>query len=204
MSASQDRPQQNGQQQRAADPRAAVYRPGDLWVGVGKPITGLGAVKVRLTPEYLIWETGTLRSDVQQVPLAYIIDVDAMQSMVQKSRGVGNIRVQVQRRDRVEVVLLQDLPEHRTGVEAINEHSRRARHAEHRLQNTHHYAGQVPPGFPAPPQPQQQRQPVPPPPARPSADEIFSQIERLGELRDKGFITSEDFDAKKTELLARL
>ena len=86
MSAQQQDPKRQDQR-GAVDPRAAVHRPGDLWVGVGNPITGFGAVKVRLTPGYLIWETGTLRSDVQQVPLALIVDVDAMQSMVQKSRG---------------------------------------------------------------------------------------------------------------------
>lgn len=143
---------------------------------------------------------------MQQVPLAHIIDVDAMQSMVQKSRGVGNIRVHVQRRNSVELVLLQDLPEHRAGVDAINEHCRRARQAEHRFQNTQqiNYNGQAS-GMPQQQQPPRQlQQPGPPPAARPSADEVFAQIERLGELRDKGFVTAEDFDAKKAELLARL
>ena len=37
-----------------------------------------------------------------------------------------------------------------------------------------------------------------------SDDEIFSRIERLAELRQKGILTDEEFAAKKTELLARL
>lgn len=37
-----------------------------------------------------------------------------------------------------------------------------------------------------------------------SDDEIFSRIERLADLRKKDIITAEEFDAKKTELLARL
>ena len=37
-----------------------------------------------------------------------------------------------------------------------------------------------------------------------SDDEIFSRIERLAELRQKGILTEEEFAAKKTELLARL
>lgn len=37
----------------------------------------------------------------------------------------------------------------------------------------------------------------------PSAD-IFETLERLGGLLEKGYITREEFDAKKTELLARL
>ena len=37
-----------------------------------------------------------------------------------------------------------------------------------------------------------------------SDDDIFSRIERLADLRKKDIITAEEFDAKKTELLARL
>ena len=32
----------------------------------------------------------------------------------------------------------------------------------------------------------------------------LDQIERLGELRDKGFVTEEEFQAKKAELLAKV
>lgn len=46
------------------------------------------------------------------------------------------------------------------------------------------------------------------PPARAAAtatdDEIFSRIERLAELKQKGILTEEEFAAKKAELLARL
>jgi hypothetical protein len=34
--------------------------------------------------------------------------------------------------------------------------------------------------------------------------DVFSSIERLAGLRDKGFISEEEFSAKKTELLKRL
>jgi Short C-terminal domain len=37
-----------------------------------------------------------------------------------------------------------------------------------------------------------------------SADSITDQIKKLGELRDAGFLTNEEFNAKKAELLARL
>lgn len=185
------------------DPRAAIWRPGDVWVAVGKPLTGFGAQKVRLNDEFLFFERGTLRTDAQQVPLAQIFDIDAMQSMIQKSRGVGNIRVHVGRGQRMEYVLLEDPPDHREGVDKINELARRARQAEQQRHNTQHinHGGSAPQHYGQPPQYQQAPQQ---PPAQASADEIFAQIERLGELQSKGFITEGDFDAKKAELLGRL
>lgn len=35
-------------------------------------------------------------------------------------------------------------------------------------------------------------------------DKVLAQIEKLGELRDAGVLSDEEFEAKKTELLARL
>jgi hypothetical protein len=46
-------------------------------------------------------------------------------------------------------------------------------------------------------------EPATEPPPRPSTDPL-SQIERLGQLRDKGLITSHEFEVKKADLLARL
>lgn len=46
--------------------------------------------------------------------------------------------------------------------------------------------------------------PVAPPPAAMSADEVADALTRLGELRDRGIITPEEFEAKKGELLERM
>jgi hypothetical protein len=35
-------------------------------------------------------------------------------------------------------------------------------------------------------------------------DDALNQIERLGQLREKGFVTEEEFQAKKTELLKKI
>ncbi len=45
----------------------------------------------------------------------------------------------------------------------------------------------------------------PPPPPPPAGEpDIFELIRKLGELRDAGFVTPEEFETKKAELLARL
>lgn len=40
--------------------------------------------------------------------------------------------------------------------------------------------------------------------SRPAGDDILAAIERLGELRERGLLTEDEFNAKKTELLSRL
>ena len=37
-----------------------------------------------------------------------------------------------------------------------------------------------------------------------TADEVSAAIERLVDMRDRGLITPEEFEAKRTEMLARL
>ncbi len=66
-------------------------------------------------------------------------------------------------------------------------------------------------GQQAPPQQQQYQQPMPsqappqqaPQPAGGSSD-VTEQIRKLGELRDQGILTEEEFQTKKRELLAKL
>jgi hypothetical protein len=179
------------------DPRSEIWRQGDVWVAVGRPMTGLGAVKVRLTPHLLFWEKGTLRTDAQQIPLAHVHDVDATQSMTQKMRGVGDIRLHVARPGRMEIVLLTDLAEFREGVDQINHYAAQARLHESQIRNTQtiQHQQQYQP---------QATQPVQPAMSAASEPDVYAQLEKLGGLRDKGFISPEDYEAKKTELLARL
>jgi hypothetical protein len=41
-------------------------------------------------------------------------------------------------------------------------------------------------------------------PAGMKADEVMAMLEKLGELKVKGILTQEEFDAKKAELLKKL
>ncbi len=45
--------------------------------------------------------------------------------------------------------------------------------------------------------------PVPAPPP-PSAPDVYDHLRKLGELRDAGVLSQEEFDAKKAELLGRV
>lgn len=176
-------------------PAAATRDPDALWQAVGKPLKGFGGGKFKLTAHYLFFEKGSLRTDAQQVPISAVLDVDLVQSMAQKARGVGTVRVQIQRPQGVETVLLEDVAEFREGVQKINETAHAARAAIQRGQNTHHYqhtgAQSVAPAA---------AQPA----ATPAAEDPIGQIKKLGELRDAGILTEEEFSAKKAEILSRM
>jgi hypothetical protein len=176
--------------------------PDAIWQAVGKPVTGIGAGRYKLTAQYLFFEKGTLRTDSQQVPISAVLDVDVRQSMTQKARGVGNLIVHIQRPTRVEIVTMEDIPNFREGQQAINETAHAARLSIQRNQNTMRYEGIHPmqQGVGAPASSHDAQMPAPTPvPADP-----IEQLQKLGQLRDAGILTEEEFLAKKSDILSRM
>ena len=103
--------------------------PEAIWTAVGKPVTGIGGGRYKLTAEYLHFETGTISTKAQQIRTHEIYDVDANQTMTQKARGVGTIvlfarRTGSQYGERVE---LADIENFRDGVAVLNRISYEAR-----------------------------------------------------------------------------
>jgi hypothetical protein len=172
--------------------------PDAIWQAVGKPMTGIGAGRYKLTAHYLFFERGTLRTDSQQVPISAVLDVDVRQSMAQKARGVGTVLVHIQRPTRVEIVSMDDISNFREGQRAINDTAHAARHVIQQNQNTMRYEGVHPmQGAPTPPAHSAPAGSVP-------APDPIEQLQKLGQLRDAGVLTEEEFQAKKVEILARL
>lgn len=170
-----------------------------IWTAVGKSLTGLGAGRYKLTAEYLVFETGTLSSKGQQIRAREIHDVDSSQTMAQKARGVGNITLLARRPSGDEKVVIQDIPNFREGVVAINRVADEARHAQHLRENTSRssieYSGAVQtvaPAFTAA---------ASPAPAVSAAGDLNSELERLAGLRAQGILDDEEFTAAKRKLL---
>ena len=164
---------------------------GTLWSAVGKPLTGIGAGRYRVTEEYLIVEKGSITTKSLQIRLREIHDVDAKQTMSQKARGVGTITLQAKRPGGDEVIQLEDIPNFRDGVEVINRLSDEARHRHTTRENTSHvnYAGAAPALVPAAA------------PASAPAVDINGEIARLAEFHKQGVIDDEEFAAGKRRLL---
>jgi Short C-terminal domain len=75
---------------------------------------------------------------------------------------------------------------------------RDAHAAAERSQAYEQEMGQQQPQYAAPPQ---QQYAPPPPPAETSQADVISQLKQLGELRDAGVLTEDEFAAQKAKLL---
>jgi hypothetical protein len=175
--------------------------PDAIWAAVGKPMTGLGVGRYKLTAEFLFFEKGTISTKSQQIRTADIYDVDAAQSMAQKARGLGTIKLYAQRgaTGEREEVLLEDVPNFREGVSAINNAAFAAREGQRVRENTQHvsYAGgSAPhPGFMA----ASQHEPVVA--ASHPAVDLNAELAKLGALKAQGILDDEEFTAAKRKLL---
>ncbi len=174
--------------------------PGTLWSAIGKPLTGIGVGRYRLTEEYLFFEKGTLSTKSQQIRVHEIFDVDATQSMTQKGRGVGTITLRAQRPSGNERVMIEDIPNFREGVAIINRVSDDARQRVIRRRNTQHfnYTGN-PAGMP------HQSAVAASAGAAAAAGApgggLNEELARLVELRQRGVLDDEEFTAAKRKLL---
>ncbi|QIK63215.1 DUF2510 domain-containing protein [Leucobacter viscericola] len=174
-----------------------------IWSAVGRPLSGLGAGRYKLTTEYLIFETGTLSSKGQQIRTREIYDVDSSQSMTQKARDVGSITLWARRESGNERVVLQDIPNFREGVNLINRVSDEARIAQHLRENTSRstveYSGLA----------QTLAASVIPTatslaeaaPSQAAGLDINAELERLAAFRDQGILDEEEFTAAKRKML---
>ena len=72
-----------------------------LWSGERKSLTSqatggrLASAHYKLTRSYLIFEAGLMSTNEERVPLWALGDVDLKQSMSQKARGVGDLKIRV-------------------------------------------------------------------------------------------------------------
>ena len=164
---------------------------GVLWQAIGRPITGIGAGRYKLTAEILYFERGALSTRAQQIATHEIHDVDATQSMTQKARSVGTIALTAQRTSGSERVLLEDVADFRTGVQRLNEAAHAARDRLRTKQQTQHvnYNGSMPGMQTAPAV------------AAPTAPDFGTELARLMGFKEQGLLSDEEFSAAKAKLL---
>lgn len=178
----------------ASTQASAVTEPGILWQAVGKPLTGIGAGRYKLTKDLLHFEKGTLSLKAEQIHTHEIHDVDARQSMGQKARAIGTITLRAERRGGNETVLLEDIPTFREGVIALNAAAHEAREAMRVRQQTQHVNYSGAPAFTA-------AAPVPAEAAPAPIVDLNAELERLVSFKAQGVLDDAEFTAAKRKLL---
>ena len=175
----------------------AAFNMENLWEGHSQSLTAVvsgGRIvseRYRITTEYVYVDSGVLSTKEEQIPLWALRDIDVKQTMIQKARGVGNVQVRVEANDFTgkSGFVIENIPDFRQLRDLLNEHSRTARDARLRQQQTVSYVGHVPlqtAGAPAPT----------------SAADPVETLTRLGGLLQSGLLTQEEFDEQKAKLLS--
>jgi hypothetical protein len=169
-----------------------------LWEGESNDLTSAatgGKVvkkRYRITAEYIYESSGLLGSREEQIPMWAVRDLDVVQSMIQKARNVGSVKVRVEPNEYTgkTAIILENIQAAKDVRDLINEHARVARDTRLRQQQNVTYTGAVPvAGMPPVAQ------------AAPIADDPIEKLIKLGALLQSGLLTQEEFDAQKAKLL---
>jgi hypothetical protein len=187
------------------------------WVSVILVVIGVasfawGALSFRsqeyvITSRRLIHAEGVINKKASDSSLEKINDAILVESVFGRMFGFGNLEVLTASESGIEQLrMLRDAKDFKKAM-------LEAKH-ELELELTRPTMPPVRAADPAPapaPVPDPGPEPVPAAPVAPAptpqadtADEVADALARLGDLRDKGIISPEEFEAKKTELLGRL
>jgi hypothetical protein len=177
---------------------ALLAEPGTIWAAIGKPMSGIGAGRYRLTEDILFFEKGAISTRAQQIHVHEIHDVDGSQTMTQKARGVGTIKLHAIRPSGSEVVLLEDLDNFRDGVSQINRVAHEARLRIQQRSQTQYVNHNGSPYNPAAPAPAPQAAPAAP---APGGVDLNAEIAKLAAFHSQGILSDDEFAAGKRKLL---
>lgn len=166
-----------------------------LWEGETKDLTSAatgGKVvkkRYRITSEYIYEDAGILGSREEQIPLWAVRDIDVKQSIIQKARNVGDVKVRVEPNEYTgkKEITLESIETPKEVRNLLNDHSRIARELRLKQQQSVNYVGGAPVmGVSA---------------SAVGGDDPIEKLTKLGALLKSGLISQEEFDAQKMKLL---
>jgi hypothetical protein len=190
--------------------------PSTLWFGESKSPTGVAKARYRITKDRVWIESGVLGTRTESVPLWAVRDMDVRQAVWQRGKDVGDVVLNLEdpaygaHQDMFNLtgapesgttsgqVVLDNIERPYTVHDLLAPLVSEARHKKTIERQSSYVHMQPPYGAPVAP-------PVPaapaPAPAAPQVD-LVEQLRKLGELRDAGILTEDEFAAQKAKLLA--
>lgn len=200
--------------QPAVDPYA-IGSTEVLWSGESQSMTAvmsggrISVARYRLTRDALHFDVGTLSSRSEMIPIWGVVDVDVTQTITQRSRGVGDVRVHLDGQSTSRfgqgVVVLQSVanPQHVRGL-ILNQATsvRRAQQDfSHRREIEVRQAGAANHSISIAAMAPHAAGPAPSATALTAGPSLVEQLKDLAALRDAGVLTTEEFDQQKRSLL---
>lgn len=189
--------------------------PATLWYGESQnaatSAAGVAKARYRITADRVWIESGLLGSRTESVPLWAVKDMDVRQAVWQRGKDIGDVVLNLEdpsygaRQDMFNVTgelgrtsgqaVLDNVPGPFAVLDLLAPLVSEARQKK-TVERQSQYVHMMPPGpaYAAP-------APAPAPAAPPQTD-LVEQLRRLGELRDAGVLTEEEFAAQKAKLLA--
>lgn len=177
-----------------------------LWEGspsdVANIATGgrIATAGYKLTEDALHFASGVLSSREESVPLWAIRDVDIIQSMTQKARGVADLRLNFDPSAQgfgQQVVVLKSIKNARLVRDMIVAQANAVRsywadrYHQQAVAQQRAGAANVQVGQPATTQPA----------SPPDRDDLMAKLSQLGEMKSAGLLTDDEFAAAKAKLL---
>jgi hypothetical protein len=194
--------------------------PNTLWFGESKgaatSVMGVSKARYRVTRDRVWIESGLLGTKTENVPLWSVKDIDVRQALWQRDKDIGDVVLTLDDASYAAAptemfsmtgmadpsgtasgqVVLDNIENPYGVVDILSPLISEARHkktVERQSQYLHVNPGMAGAAFGAPPA-------APPPPAAPQTD-MVEQLRKLGELRDAGILTEEEFAAQKAKIL---
>lgn len=180
-----------------------------LWEGASSDMANLasrGRVKsanYKITDDAVHFASGILSSREETVPLWAVRDVDFSQTLAQKARGVADLRLQMDPAAGVygqREIVLKSIHDGKAVRELILRQANIVRdywnRRRHEMDVERQRAGASQLYAPGPPQAQQ---PAPQPSS--GGEDLMAQLAKLGEMKQAGLLTDEEFTAAKARLL---
>lgn len=191
--------------------------PNTLWFGESKnaatSAVGVSKARYRITKDRVWIESGMLGSRTESVPLWSIKDMDVRIAVWQQGKDVGDVVLNLEEpsygasQDMFNMsgniegttsgqVVLDNIESPYAVLDILSPLISEAR-TKKTIERQSTYVHQMNPGMPGTPY----APPAAPPPAPVPQLDMVEQLKKLGELRDAGILTEEEFAAQKAKLL---
>lgn len=173
-----------------------------LWEGTSADLTSLAtggrvtAASYRVTEDAVVFASGVLSPREEVVPLWAVRDVDLAQKMTQKVRAVGDLTLKIDDSAAATYgqhrLVLKSIAEPQAVKQLILDQANKVRNEwntrrqQQTIERNRAGAAQVFAGQPA---------------AAAPADDLMAELTKLGEMKQAGLLTDEEFAAAKAKLL---